>query len=196
MVFEYHNELMLAVEEARRQYVDSDELMMLAKKRMKAWKKDKKLMKNEMDGMREEIKEDENSLDELYKSATNLIADISFFSNDINKVAELRVNLTKVARAKQLYTIRKALFKQAIVVHSHSHNETIEKADKHFKKFITMRADFAEAVSKMNEVVPEEMAEEDEWGIKPLTETIHSYLNPARYVAKVVRPLRDSLSLV
>ena len=187
---------MLAVEEARRQYVDSDELMMLAKKRMKAWKKDKKLMKNEMDGMREEIKEDENSLDELYKSATNLIADISFFRNDINKVAELRVNLTKVARAKQLYTIRKALFKQAIVVHSHSHNETIEKADKHFKKFITMRADFAEAVSKMNEVVPEEMAEEDEWGIKPLTETIHSYLNPARYVAKVVRPLRDSLSLV
>ena len=59
-----------------------------------------------------------------------------------------------------------------------------------------MRADFAEAVSKMNKVIPVEMAEEDEWGIKTLTETIHSYLNPARYVAEVVRPLRDSLSLV
>ena len=168
-----------------------DEICLLAPKRMKAWKNDKKLIREEIDGMRDEIKKDEDEITMAYWKATILIAKIETHrkAGDTKSVAvaELMEMRKQEFIMVKMMKYRIALFKKAIVVHSHSHNETIAKARKHLIKFLSMRDDWSVAASKYG--VDKFNAER--WGLITLTKTLAKWLSIANFVAEVVRPIRD-----
>tara|TARA_R110001592_G_scaffold46459_1_gene147905 strand:+ start:18 stop:671 length:654 start_codon:yes stop_codon:yes gene_type:complete len=196
MAFAYHNELlaaMTAVKVAEEKGEDTteilDEICLLAPKRMKAWKNDKKLIREEIDGMRDEIKKDEEMITMAYWKATILIAKIETHrkAGDTKSVAELMEMRKQEFIIVKMMKYRIALFKKAIVVHSHSHNETIAKARKHLIKFLSMRDDWSVAACKYG--VDKFNAEG--WGLLTLTTALGKWLSIASFVAEVARPIRD-----
>jgi hypothetical protein len=196
MAFAYHTELLTAMTAAKVAHEKGedtteilDEIALLTPKRMKAWKNDKKLIREEIDGMRDEIKKDEEVITMAYWKATILIAKIETHrkAGDTKSVAELMEMRKQEFIMVKMMKYRIALFKKAIVVHSHTHNENIAKATKHLNKKVAMGCDWENAASKYG--VDKFNAET--WGLITLTKTLAKWLSIASFVAEVARPIRD-----
>ena len=198
MAFAYHTELLTAMTAAKVAHEKGkdtteilDEIALLTPKRMKAWKNDKKLIREEIDGMRDEIKKDEEVITTAYWRATILIAKIETHrkAGDTKSVAvaELMEMREQEFIMVKMMKYRIALFKKAIVVHSHIHNENIAKATKHLTKHVAMGCDWENAASKYGV----DKFDAEWWGLITLTKTLGKWLSVASFVAEVVRPIRD-----
>jgi len=216
MAFAYHNELraadegrprgenvtdelraaMTAAEEGVKRGEDVTEILddinILAPKRMKEWKNDKKFLKKEIDEMRDEIKKDEEEITMAYDKAAIVIAKIETHRKNGRSrtwwVERELVELRRLNEFSKMMKYRIALFKKAIVVHSHSHNETIAKANKHLNKFLSMRDDWDVAACKygVDKFNPKR------WGLITLTISLAQWIKTATFVAELARPISDA----
>jgi len=163
---------------------------------MKSWKADKKIMKKEMEDMRAEVTDDEACITiltdavadhiKMLKAASQTHARVAHSSEEWDEhVKNLRTNMKTALVVKKYKEMRRALFKKAIVVHSYTHNEDVAKSEKHFAKFLEMRADYEAYAPRVTEV----------WGnldcedIETLTKVIHKALSPMKLVVDLARPL-------
>jgi len=198
MAFAYHTELLTAMTAAKVAHEKGedvneilDEIALLSAKRMKAWKNDKKLIREQIDGMRDEIKKDEEEITMAYDKAAIVIAKIETHRKNGRSrtwwVERELVELRRLNEFSKMMKYRIALFKKAIVVHSHSHNETIAKANKHLNKFLSMRDDWDVAACKygVDKFNPKR------WGLITLTKTLAKWIPITSLVAEIARPIRD-----
>jgi len=199
MAFAYHTELLTAMTAAKVAHEKGedvneilDEIALLSAKRMKAWKNDKKLIREQIDGMRDEIKKDEEEITMAYDKAAIVIAKIETHRKNGRSrtwwVERELVELRRLNEFSKMMKYRIALFKKAIVVHSHSHNETIAKANKHLNKFLSMRDDWDVAACKygVDKFNPKR------WGLITLTISLAQWIKTATFVAELARPISDA----
>ena len=213
-MFSHHNELIAAGKAFAAEYekmergdvegIDANAVFVVAKMRMKSWKADKKMMKKEMEDMRAEVTDDEACITILTDAVADHIKTLKAASQTHARVAHsfekwdehekkewdeheknLRTNMKTALVVKKYKEMRRALFKKAIVVHSYTHNEDVAQAEKHFAKFLEMRADYEAYAPRVTEV----------WGnldcedIETLTKVIHKALSPMKLVVDLARPL-------
>ena len=150
------------------------------------------MMKKEMEDMRAEVTDDEASITILTDATADHIKMLKETQNKQSRSKEwdeheknLRAMMKTALVVKKYKEMRRALFKKAIVVHSYTHNEDVAQAEKHFAKFLEMRADYEAYAPRVTEV----------WGnldcedIETLTKVIHKALSPMKLVVDLARPL-------
>jgi len=170
-----------------------DEMDKAAKKSMKVWKKNNKpAIREYISKLNEQIADEKRSQEDMYKLAGLAIGGKVAMSDAKRKAA-----LKTASHIKRHSQMREGLFKKAIVVLSHAHNENTLKAWKHYNQLVSMAEEFDEMLVEAMDLMPYALTEEAVIGeserVEKLLDVVSGATGTGKLIAELARPVRDVL---
>ena len=170
-----------------------DEMNKAAKKSMKVWKKhNKPAIRKYISKLNEQIADEKRSQEDMYKLAGLAIGGRVGMSD-----AESKAALKTASHIKRHSQMREGLFKKAIVVLSHAHNENTLKAWKHYNQLATMAVEFEDKLVEAMDLMPYALTEEavisEGDRVEEMLEVVRKATSTGKLIAELARPVRDVL---
>jgi len=170
-----------------------DEMDKAAKKSMKLWKKNNKpAIREYISKLNEQIAAEKKSQEDLYRAASLAIRGRGGLSEAATKAA-----IKTISHIKRHSQMREGIFKKAIVVLSHAHNENTLKSWEHYNKLVTMAEELDEIMMEAGwgggcERTEEALIAESQ-RVENILDAVRAAHSTGKLIAELARPIRDVL---
>lgn len=170
-----------------------DEMDKAAKKSMKLWKKNNKpAIRKYISKLNEQIADEKKSQEDMYRVARLAIRGRVGWSD-----AETKGAIKTASQIKRHSQMRERLFKKAIVVLSHAHNENTLKSWKHYNQLVIMAEEFdemlVEGMDLMFYALTEEAVIRESENVEKMLDVVRGAHDTGKLIAELARPIRDVL---